>query len=63
MPSLAINAAIGYINKDKMLRNSFKLVSLNEMWIGTGQMHMTQGWNTDQKSSDKIVSTLAIFTS
>lgn len=31
------------------------------MW--TGQMHMTEGRNSDQKSPDEIVSTWAIFTS
>lgn len=31
MQSLAINVTIGYKNKDIMLRNSFKLVSLSKM--------------------------------
>lgn len=36
---------------------------MSKMWIGAGQMHMSQGWKSDQKSPDKIVSTLVISTS
>lgn len=38
-------------------------MSLSKMWIATGQVHMTQGWNSDQKRPDKIVSTLDISVS
>lgn len=51
-----------HINKGIMLRNSLKLVSLSMwMWIGTGGM--AQGWNSDQKKTDKIVFNWTIFAS